>query len=77
MFDTVSTFDLHAMSERAYREAARSWADYRREPKDSPVKDMLLASAESADAFYHDVRKAVTARRRDLDAPYTMVSPSA
>lgn len=60
----VLTADEHySMQSRAYREAARSWAEYR-STEHRDLRNILRAEAESADAFYQEVTLALQARTR-------------
>src|SRR5436309_5647380 len=51
----LSDDDLTRATDRAYREAARSWADHRRSPS-GDVGRMLLTSAEAADEWLDMLR---------------------
>lgn len=48
----VSDADLARMIDRAYREAARSWSEWRKAPRGTAVARMLLEAANTADGFY-------------------------
>src|SRR5436309_7776425 len=51
----LSDDDLTGATNRAYREAARCWADYRRTPS-GDVGRMLLTSAEAAEEWWQTLR---------------------
>src|SRR5690349_9443021 len=53
---SLSIADLDKATIRAWREAARCWGEFRREPKDSPIKAMLLTSAEAAEEWWQTLR---------------------
>jgi hypothetical protein len=63
--DTVSDDELARMTSRAWREASRSWAEYR--AADTSIKAMLEMSAEMADAYWRDLTHE-QARRLDVRA---------
>ena len=74
--------DLTRATNRAYREAARCWADYRRSPS-GDVGRMLLTSAEAADEWLdilrdeRDFRDGVDALSDDTLAVTYEVQPMA
>jgi hypothetical protein len=65
MFCDLSDDDLARMTDRAYREAARCWAETRKRPADFGALDpvsvrtlgaMLYDAAQSADEWYDTLR---------------------
>ena len=58
----LSDAELGVMTDRAWREAARCWAEYR--SGDPSIKPMLASSAEMAEAWWSDL---VTEQDQRLD----------
>jgi hypothetical protein len=70
---TFSTAELRAMADRAYREAARSWNEYRLADiarrgalprSDNGFSEMMLNAARSADAFHAHLTAEIERRER-------------
>lgn len=59
--DLVWDADLLSMESRAWREAVRSWQEYR-ECEFPSLRALLRDAAVSADEFYHRVRREVLSR---------------
>ena len=53
--------ELRAMADRAWRESARCWTEYRRAIP-GPSRDLLERAAMSAEAFWRETWDAVRAR---------------
>jgi len=53
-FNALSDTDLARMTHSAWREASRDWQEARRAPE--AARPMLIAAAESADAYWRDLR---------------------
>jgi hypothetical protein len=69
---TLSDAEFGAMTARAWREAARCWAEYRREPVTSPIRGLLLTSAEAAEAYWADLVDEADVRLATADDRPTM-----
>lgn len=69
-FDYLTTAELVAMNERAWREAGRCWTEYRRElatgrTRLSLAVDSLYRAARSAELFWTETRHALLRRSAD------------
>jgi hypothetical protein len=74
-FSAVSDSELARMTDRAYREASRSWREAQRCGERS-IRPMLTASAASADAFWRDLRDEQDRRLDELAADLPFEVPS-
>lgn len=63
--DALPTAELERMLYRAYREAARSWAEYHA-TTDASIRPLLRALAETADYFYDALASALRVRAEDM-----------
>jgi hypothetical protein len=63
----LSDTDLTRATDRAYREAIRCWADYRRAPS-GDVGPMLLTSAEAADEWWSVLKVEAERRLEEVSA---------
>lgn len=68
VYAPVSTDELRAMSERAWREASRCWNEYRVAPRrtddERAAQRMLLDSAVSANDYWSKLRDEIERRER-------------
>ena len=67
---SLTVAEAEAMTDRAWREAARCWAEFRA-CQDASIRDVLAESAASADAFWHtcrDMTRRIAARQEEAVA---------